>query len=130
MENSEQKPLVGLEDYVCTSQCLTHCPFPDGDCMWDDPDIGMFDLVVYPEFFCWRFNKIFGDSDEFLEITPDMMDKYFKEPDDPMQSRCPRCYSTKIIIGYPDIKCLNCNLEEPLIDFPISYDYHLALKEY
>ena len=94
----------------------------------DHPD-GAWDKVEYPPFFWWRFNQIFGDSEEFLIITPDMMDEYFKEPEDPLTLRCPRCYSTKFIIGYPDIKCLNCGLEEPLIDFPISYDYHLALMQ-
>jgi len=94
----------------------------------DDPD-GCWDKVEYPEFFWWRFKQVFGDSNEFLIITPDMMDEYFKEPDDPMQSRCPRCYSTKIVIGYPDIKCLNCGLEEPLIDFPVSNYYHLAMQQ-
>ena len=94
----------------------------------DSPD-GAWDKVKYPEFFRWRFEQIFGNSKEFLFITPDMMDEYFKEPDDPLQTRCPRCYSTEVMIGYPDIKCLNCGLEEPLLDFPISYDFHLALTK-
>ena len=92
----------------------------------DHPD-GCWDKVEYPEFFWWRFEQIFGGSNEFLIITPDMMDEYFKEPDDPMQSRCPRCYSTKVSFGYPHIICLHCGYNEPLIDFPISHYYHLAL---
>ena len=94
----------------------------------DYPD-GAWDKVEYPEFFEWRFEQIFGDSTEFLIITPDMMDKYFKEPDNPMQSRCPRCYSTNISFGYPYIQCFNCGYNEPLIDFPISQYTHLALKK-
>lgn len=76
----------------------------------DQPD-GVWDKVEYPEFFWWR------DDNKKL-VRP--------EPKDPIQSRCPRCYSTKIAIGYPNIKCQNCGLCEPLIDFPISHYYHLA----
>lgn len=94
----------------------------------DSPD-GCWVKVKYPEFFWWRFEQIFGDSNEFLIITPDMMDEYFKEPKDPMQTRCPRCYSTEIVVGYPYIQCQNCGYKEPLIDFPIPYSMHLALKE-
>lgn len=111
----------------CDWQCL-NCPLPPGqDCLWDDPSIGEFDLVEYPEFFWWRFNRIFGDSDEFLEITPDMMDEYFKEPNDPLQTRCPRCLSTEVTRGYPQMECKNCGYNEPLIDFPISYDFYRFL---
>lgn len=99
------------------------------DCLWDDPDTGMFELVEYPEFFWWRFEQVFGDSHEFLEITPDIMDEYFKEPEDPTQTRCPRCLSTQVVIGYPDIECRHCGYNEPLIDFPISLSYHLALEK-
>lgn len=114
-----QAVLPGLEGYVCTFECLTHCPLaPDGGCFWDDPDIGMFDLVEYPEFFWWRFEQMFGDSDELLEITPDMMDEYFKEPEDSTRTRCPRCLSVQVDIGYPYIWCKNCGYNEPLIDFP------------
>lgn len=120
--------LRGFEDYVCIFKCLTNCPLlPGQDCFWDDPAIGMFDLVEYPEFFWWRFERVFGDSEEFLEITPDMMDEYFKEPEDKTQIRCPRCLSTEVIIGYPLFECKNCNYNEPLIDFPISQYFHLAL---
>jgi len=94
----------------------------------DHPD-GCWEKVEYPEFFWWRFEQVFGNSDEFLIITPDMMDEYFKEPADPMQTRCPRCYSTKVVVGYPSIKCLDCSLEDPLIDFPIAHWYHLALLQ-
>jgi len=113
-----QHPLSGFEDYVCTFQCLTHCPFPDGDCIWNDPDIGCYDLVEYPEFFQWRFQQIFGNSNEPLVITPDMMDEYFPEPKDPTQQRCPRCLSTEVVIGYIYIKCRHCGYNEPLVDFP------------
>jgi len=103
----------------CNFQCLSNCPLPlNQDCLYDDPDIGMFDLVEYPEFFWWRFEQVFGNSSEFLEITPDMMDEYFKEPDNPLQSRCPRCHSSRIVIGYPYIWCRHCGYNEPLIDYP------------
>ncbi len=91
----------------------------------DYPD-GCWDKVVYPEFFWWRFKRIFGDSTEFLIITPDMMDEYFKEPEDKMQTRCPRCFSTEVIVGYPYIECKNCEYSESLIDFPISRSVHLS----
>ena len=94
----------------------------------DRPD-GAWEKVEYPPFFGWRFEQVFGDSNAFLIITPDMMDEYFKEPDDPMQSRCPRCYSTNIGFGYPYIQCFNCGYNEPLIDFPISHYYHLAMLQ-
>jgi hypothetical protein len=41
--------------------------------------------------------------------------------------RCPKCKSNRVKIGYPDIECANCSWSEPLIDFPISWDYHRAL---
>jgi len=44
-----------------------------------------------------------------------------KEPEDSMQTRCPRCFSTDVIIGYPYVECKNCGYNEALIDFPISY---------
>lgn len=115
----EQLMFPGLEGYICTFKCLTYCPLAPGeDCLWDDPPIGMFDLVEYPEFFWWRFEQIFGVTKEELEITPDVMEEYFKEPEDPLQTRCPRCFSTQVTIGYPYIECRNCGYNEPLIDFP------------
>jgi len=63
----------------------------------------MFDLVKYPEFLWWR-------EDNKKLVRP--------EPGNPMQTRCPRCLSTWIIIGYPYIKCKNCGYNEPLIDLP------------
>lgn len=44
----------------------------------------------------------------------EMTDKY----------RCPQCQSIRVKIGYPDIECLACGWSEPLIDFPISWDWH------
>ena len=41
---------------------------------------------------------------------------------------CPECKSSKVKIGYPNITCMYCGYSEPLIDFPISYDYHRALN--
>ena len=86
----------------------------------DSPD-GVWDKVKYPPFFWWRFNQVFGNSKEFLIIMPDMMDEYFKEPKDPMQTRCPRCLSTNVTIDFPDIKCEDCQWSEDLIDYPSSY---------
>lgn len=121
-------PGMGDMATECDFQCLTNCPMePFGkDCLYDDPDIGMFDLVEYPEFFSWRFEQIFGNSDEFLEVTPDMMEEYFKEPEDSTQTRCPRCLSVEVTIGYPYMECRHCGYNEPLIDFPISRYYHFA----
>jgi len=94
----------------------------------DSPD-GNWEKVRYPPFFQWRFNQIFGDSEAFLIVTPDMMDEYFKEPEDPTQTRCPRCFSIEVVVGYPYIECKNCGYNESLIDFPISRYYHLALLQ-
>lgn len=112
MEEGKQLHFVELEPFRCFWQCL-RCPFSNEDCLWDDPLIGMFDLVEYPEFFFWRVEH------EGLAQP---------EPDNPMQSRCPRCYSIRIDFDYPYIRCLNCGYNEPLIDFPISYYHHLALE--
>ncbi len=38
--------------------------------------------------------------------------------------QCPECKSKSIKIGYPDIVCLDCGYSGPLIDFPISWDWH------
>lgn len=101
----------------CTWRCLSNCPLPPGmDCIWEDPDIGEFDLVEYPEYFWWR-----EDNKKLVR----------REPKNSLRARCPRCFSTKIVIGYPYIECRNCGYNEPLIDFPISHYYHLAmLQEY
>ncbi|GAJ01344.1 unnamed protein product [marine sediment metagenome] len=110
----------------CSFQCLSNCPLPPSqDCLYDDPLIGMFDRVEYPKFFQWRFEQIFGNSDEFLEVTPDMMDGYFREPEDRTQTRCPRCLSAQVDIGYPYIKCKNCGYNEPLIDFPENVGFNI-----
>ena len=107
MTNVEkQHTIPGLEDYVCTFQCLTHCPFPSGDCPWDDPLIGMFDKVEYPEFFFWRVNHEDECSIKHIEF------------EDPMQTRCPRCLSLEVVVSYPYIECQHCEYNEPLIDFP------------
>lgn len=101
---SETQPVLpGLEGYVCTFECLTHCPLDDGSCYWDDPLIGMFDLIEYPEFFWWR-----EDNKKLVR----------REPKDSTRTRCPRCLSVQVDLGYPYIKCKNCGYNEPLIDFP------------
>lgn len=109
-----QLQLPGLELEECDFQCLTNCPMePLGkDCLWDDPGIGMFDLYQYPEHTFWRW-----DHEDLVR----------PEPEDPTQLRCPRCFSTEFIVGYPYIECKNCKYNEPLIDFPISHYCHLAL---
>ena len=37
---------------------------------------------------------------------------------------CPQCRSNKVKISYPCIECLACGWSEPLIDYPISWDWH------
>jgi len=95
----------------------------------DSPD-GPWDKVEYPPFFWWRFAQVFGASNEFLIITPDMMDEYFKEPEDPMQTRCPRCFSVEFIMGYPYMGCKHCGYEEPLLDFPCSETFYKHYENY
>lgn len=79
------------------------------------PD-GVVDYIEYPEFFWWRVNH---EDECSIKHT---------EPEDPTQARCRRCLSTEVVIGYPYIQCKHCGYNEPLIDFPISHDYHLALE--
>lgn len=108
-----QAPLPGLEDYVCTFKCLTHCPLPPGrDCIWDDPGAPFngfdddFDALFeaeFPDFSWWR---------EFNE------ELVRREPKDPTQTRCRRCWSIKVDVGYPYIQCRNCGYNEPLVDYP------------
>ena len=38
--------------------------------------------------------------------------------------QCPKCKSNRLRVGYPDIECHACGWSEPLIDFPISWDWH------
>jgi len=38
--------------------------------------------------------------------------------------QCPKCHSNRVKIGYPDMECLTCGWSGPLIDFPISWDWH------
>lgn len=38
--------------------------------------------------------------------------------------KCPKCASNRVRVGYPEIQCLACGLAEPLIDFPITWDFH------
>ncbi len=100
----------------CNFKCLTNCPMePLGkDCLWDDPDYPILDDLSLEECYAlWRdFNKSLAQP----------------EPTSPMQTRCPRCFSIQVTIGYPYIECKNCGLNEPLVDFPISRYYHLALQ--
>ena len=115
----QQLPILGLEDYVCTFQCLTHCPLPDGSCIWDDPDLckeAEVDLVKYPEFFWWRFNNL-PDSQKPAILTPDSMCEFYKKPEGDVYC-CPRCLSTNIRFGEVYIVCDNCNYNEPLVDSP------------
>ena len=41
--------------------------------------------------------------------------------------QCPKCKSNRVKISYPDIECLNCHYSEPLVDYPISWDWHRSL---
>ena len=116
-----QTVLPGLEGYICTFDCLDNCPLaPDGGCFYEDSPPLYAPPIEYPEFFAWRFEQVFGDSKEFLIVTPDMLDEYFKEPEDPLQTRCPRCSSTEITDDDLHIKCQNCGYNEVLMDFPVS----------
>jgi len=78
----------------------------------EHPD-GAWIKVEYPEFTIWRWEN---------------EDKVEPEPESPLTRRCPRCYSTQIIIGYPYIFCQHCGYDEPLIDFPMSESYYLFLE--
>ncbi len=113
-----QLQLPGIETWDnCSFQCLSNCPLPPGmDCIWDDPVIDKEYAYEYPEFFFWRVNY---EDERNIKHT---------EPGDPMQTRCPRCLSTEVVIGYPYIECQHCGYNEPLIDFPISRYYHLVLE--
>jgi len=106
----KQRPLPGLEGYVCTFQCLTHCPFPADSCIWSDPGAEGDDFQ-YPEFFWWRLSNL---------PEGEKMDSFYKEPDDKMQLRCPRCLSTDLVFtGYlRSAVCVGCQYDESLIDFP------------
>ena len=112
MSKEIQTVLPGLEGYVCTFECLTNCPLaPDGGCFYDDPDI--VDEIEEPEFFWWR-------EDNKKLVRP--------EPKDSMRTRCPRCLSVRVDIGYPYIKCKNCSYNEPLIDFPVGITISISPK--
>lgn len=41
-------------------------------------------------------------------------------------NQCPKCGSTKVRVGYPEITCMACGHSEPLVDYPISYQEHRA----
>ena len=122
---SSQAVLPGFEDCVCTFQCLTHCPFPDGPCLWDDPDIGMFDQVEYPEHFWWRLDHLTEEQkktlmepgSDMMIITPDCLDGFYPEPIGDVY-RCPRCHSTSVAENGTEITCSSCGYSEPLVDFP------------
>jgi hypothetical protein len=49
--------------------------------------------------------------------------------DNPGEHRCPKCRSSRVKIGYPNIDCLACGWSEPLIDFPISWDWHRHYRQ-
>ena len=95
-----QSVIPGLEGYVCTFECLTHCPLEPGqECYWDDPSYPILDDLSLEECYAlWR------DINESLAQP---------EPGNPMQTRCSRCFSTQVVIGYPYIECKNCGLSEP-----------------
>lgn len=124
-----QPTLPGLEDYVCTFQCLTHCPFPDSDCIWDDPDIGMFDQVEYSEHFWWRLEhltelqkkQLTELESDLMIITPDCLDPFYLEPDPAGKThRCNRCLSVNLDWRPEWIVCKKCGWSEPLYDFPVA----------
>ena len=127
-----QHTLLGFEGYVCTFQCLGHCPFPEGDCIWSDPDVGEFDMIKYPPFFGWRLEHLSeGQKRELMEpgsdmmiITPDCLDQFYPEPEPFGQVyRCNRCLSTDIDWQPEWIVCKKCGWSEPLYDFPVATRY-------
>ena len=134
-EYEMQNPLPGFEDYVCTFQCLTHCPFPD-ECIWDDPLIGMFDQIVYPEFFELQLEhltetqekELMEEGSDLMIITPDCLDQFYPEPPGDVY-RCPRCHSTDIIFGESWIVCGHCEYNEELFDFPDNLTKRDDLEE-
>ena len=65
------------------------------------PD-GVVDFFEYPKFFWWR-------AERGLEQRPE-----------PIDTHCPRCFSTDVNISYPYISCRCCGYFEDLIDYPIS----------
>jgi len=126
----QQVTLLGMEDYVCTFQCLTYCPFPDGDCMWDDPDMG--ESLEYPEFFQWRLEHLTDEQkrqlmepgSDMMIITPDCLDQFYAEPEPVEQVyRCNRCLSVNIDWQPEWIVCRCCGWSEPLHDYPVARRY-------
>ncbi len=79
------------------------------------PD-GPWEKVLYPEFAGWRL-------EHNMEID-------LPEPTDVNAYRCPRCHSLKVKVGYPDIRCLDCNYSEELIDFTASASYLENMRQY
>ena len=135
MLNTAQQPLPGFEDYVCTWQCLTHCPFPD-NCIWDDPDMVKHPNVEYPEFFDWRLEhlteeqkrELMAEGSDMMIVTPDCLDQFYPEPPGDVY-RCPRCLSTDIIFGESWIVCGHCEYNEELFDFPDNLTQRDDLEE-
>lgn len=94
----------------CNFMCLTECPLPlEQDCIYDDPGIGMLDLIEYPEFFWWQENH--------KKLVR-------REPKDPLRARCNRCLSVRVTHARLLITCKNCGYAEPLIDFPCSETFY------
>lgn len=120
-----QELLPGLEGFVCTFQCLTHCPFPNEPCLWDDPDIG--EPIEYPPFFWWRLeyltdwqkDQLKESGSDMMIITPDCLDQFYPEPPGNVR-RCPRCLSTDIDWQTEWIICKYCGWSEPLHDYPVA----------
>ncbi len=113
------------KDYVCTFQCLTNCPVPSELCFWDDPLIGMFDGIKYPEFFGWRLEHLMEDQkkqlieigSDLMILTPDCLDEFYPESTGNVY-RCNRCHSTNVIFSEDWIICQYCGYNEPRIDYP------------
>ena len=127
--------LPGFEDYVCTFQRLTHCPFPNA-CIWEDPDIGMFERVEYPKHFEWRLEyltevqkrQLMEPGSDCMILTPDCLDQFYPEPPGNVY-RCNRCHSTKVVFGESWVVCRDCKYNEPLIDFPENIQRRDDLEE-
>ena len=138
-----QQPLPGLEDYICTLQCLKCklcpgiCSPPDSSacpyvqCLCPANDWGE-DEVKYSEFFWWRLEhltntlkrQLMEPGSDLMIITPDCLDQFYIEPDPTgMTYRCNRCLSTNLEWQPECIICRNCDWSKPLYDFPVAKRY-------
>ena len=139
-----QPSLPGLEDYICTYQCLdckvcpgvcsppdlSACPYPQCPC--PTYDWGLEGETEYPPFFWWRLDHLTEEQKRLLMeldsdimiITPDCLDQFYPEPDSTGKTyRCNRCLSVDLDWQPEWIVCKKCGWSEPLYDFPVARRY-------